>query len=161
MKANLIRFEIGAPRVGWTQVSVESGDFHWKFLASYTPWDSIADFANAGNDLISGRSAQVKWHLEPGVFVFRFHFGGGRSTFEILEFVDRDLRRPPRPDPIPLMEFGTKTLASAVWRSLRRLEGTVDKETYAKEWRGPFPTEAVKQLGAALRQKKSSSENPE
>ena len=147
--------------MGWTQVSVASGDFHWKFLASKSPWDSISDFAAAANEVISGRSAIVKWHIDPGVFMFRFASNGDRALFEIHEFMDWDLRRPARPGAVFSMEYGTKTLASAVWRSLRRLEGTISKETFAKEWGRPFPSEAVKQLGSALRPKKSSSENPD
>ena len=160
MKPNLIRFEIAAPRMGWTQVSVASGDFHWKFPASHTPWDSIADFGTAANDLMRGRAAQVKWHLDPGVFAFRFHSNADRATFEIHEFTDWDLQRPARRGPVFVSEFGAKTLTSAVWRSLRRLEGTVEREVYQREWRHPFPSEVVKQLGDALRRKKSSNEDP-
>jgi hypothetical protein len=161
MKANLIRFEIGAPRLGWAQVNIASGDFQWQFLASKTPWDSIADFAAAAIDVIGGRSALVKWHIDPGVFLFRFAPNGERTLFEIHEFVDWDLRRPARRGAVFSWEYETRTLASAVWRSLRRLEGTVAKETYAREWARPFPTEVVKQLGAALRQKKASGEKQE
>ena len=159
MTSNLLRFEVGTPRLGWAQVAVTYQDFKLAFLASKTPWDSIGALADAAHVMLAEQKVgEVKWHMEPGAFLFRLVPRGDRAVFEILEFVDWKLRRAPRANPVFRVEYGARSLASSIWRSLRRLEGTVNPESYEREWRHPFPAAKIRQLGAALRAKAKPEE---
>jgi hypothetical protein len=160
MKSNLIRFEVGAPRLGWSQVRVTYQDFKLAFLASKTPWDSIGELADAALAILAERKVgEARWHMEPGAFLFRLLPRGDRTALEILEFVDWKLRRAPRDNPVFRVEFETKALASSIWRALRRLEGSVKPEAYENEWRHPFPGPAIKRLGDALRAAKEAKQD--
>ena len=152
MKISSLRLEVGPPRLGWAEMTVTFEDFRLSVLASNTPWDSIADLAAAAHGHVSRRSVEVvRWHIDPGAFLFRLVPNGERSVFEIFEFADSSMRWPPRPDPIFFVELGTKSLGGSILRCLRRLEGRVSADAYLQEWRHPFPTSAVKQLGDALK----------
>jgi hypothetical protein len=162
MKTTRLKFEISVPRVGWSHVGVECGDFTWQFLASNSPWDSIAELADAALGVLAGQPmAQARWHIEPGAFVFRFTRHGTISRFELLEYMDPRLRHPAHSEPIFIFDSDKVAMASAIWRSLRRLEGSVQPDVYQAEWKRPFPDHAVRRLGEAIRDaKKKSGEAP-
>jgi len=162
MNSNIIRFDVGVPRLRWSQIAISYQDFKIAFLASKTPWDSIGELAAAARAVFVGGSVgEARWHTEPGAFLFRLVPRGDRTTFEILEFEDWKLRRAPRRNPVFRVEVGTRSLASSIWRTLRRLEGRVDAENYEREWGHPYPGGVVKELGAALRAKPGQAGEPE
>lgn len=146
------------PRVGWSHVGVECGDFTWQFLASNSPWDSIAELADAALGMLAGQPmTQARFHIEPGAFVFRFTRTRTTSRFELLEYMDPRLRRPAHSEPIYIFEASKEAMAGAIWRSLRRLEGSVKADVYQAEWKHPFPAAAVRHLGDAIREAKKKS----
>lgn len=122
----------------------------------------MAELADAALGVLAGQPmVQARWHIEPGAFVFRFTRHGTTSRFELLEYMDPRLRHPAHSEPIFIFDSDKVAMAGAIWRSLRRLEGSVKPDAYQTEWKRPFPDHAVRRLGEALRDaKKKSVEAP-
>lgn len=110
-------------------------------------WDSIGDLARAAAGLVIGLPEQiVSWHFEPGGYQFRFVEIGARTRLEVNRFPSGASTAL-----VAVTEVETEALARALWRGLRRLQGSMPPEEYAVAGRHPFPADTVQRLGENLR----------
>jgi hypothetical protein len=150
--ANGMRFDIGPPIHGWTPIKLTAPGVEMEFDASYTPNDSISDLVNATAAMLANVPEQVvSWNTEPHEYEFPFFTCGGRTRLEIREFPDSRRRR--GVVPLAMIEEETHTLARALWRGLRRLQGSMTVEDFAAGWGHPFPEATVERIGDQLRSK--------
>jgi len=150
--ADGLRLDIELPVHGWALVRLTAPDVSLEFSASYTPRDSITDLARAASALLAGvPTTAVIWNTEPTEFEFDFQTSGERVELEIRKFPD--FRRGGRRSGVPVarIKSDAPTVARAVWRALRRLEGRMPPEEFAVAWRHQFPRDSVDRLGIGLR----------
>jgi hypothetical protein len=141
---------IGPPDHGWVSIQLTVPGVDLRFVASSIPNDSIGDLAQAASALVVGLLDQnVIWNTEPEIYGFSFRGTGQQVQFVIQRFPDARRRTPGLP--VAAVNSNAETIARTVWRTLRRLQGTVPAEEYARSWGHPFPNETVERLGAALR----------
>jgi hypothetical protein len=147
-----LRLDIEAPAHGWATVRLTAPGVALEFIASYTPGDSISDLARAAAQSLAGVPEQtVAWNTEPAEYEFRFMTAAGRTRLEVYEFPDaRRLRRGVEA-PTGVVEGDAPAIAGAVWRGLRRLQGSVSADEFAAAWGHPFPAATVERLGEGLR----------
>jgi len=120
--------------------------------------DSIDELARAGTGLLAGLPEQVvTWNTEPVEYEFRFAVKGGRTLLEIHRYSDfrRQGRRPEIP--VAVIEDDSLSIARAIWRGLRRLQGAVTTEEFAGAWGHPFPASTVERIGDQLQGQAHSS----
>ena len=68
-----LRLDIEPPLAGWAMVRLTAPGVRLEFAASYTPWDSINQLAQATAGLLAGLPEQVvAWNTEPVEYEFRF-----------------------------------------------------------------------------------------
>jgi hypothetical protein len=133
-------------------VRLTAPDTALEFAASYTPRDSICDLASAATGLAAGVPEQVViWNTEPAEYEFLFATNGGWTRLEVRQFPDHRRQRGRASELTVLIEGDAVTVARALWRGLRRLQGTVGAEEFVAGWRHPCPTTAVERLGEQLR----------
>ncbi|MDG3005490.1 hypothetical protein [Paludisphaera mucosa] len=146
------RLDVEAPAHGWATVRLTAPGVALEFTASYTPGDSIGDLARSAVQSLAGVPEEVvTWNTEPVECEFRFMAVAGRTRLEVYEFPDaRHLRRDVDAR-TALVEGDTPAMARAVWRGLRRLQGSVPACEFAAAWGHPFPVAAVERLGEGLR----------
>ena len=151
--ASRLRMDVEAPAHGWTTIRLTVPGVQLEFTASYTPRDSIGDLARAASGLLAGLpDSVVIWNTEPVEYEFRFVVVGTRTRLEVHEFPDfrcegRDVVRP-----LVAVEEDTSTVARALWRGLRWLQGAMPEEDFAASWRHSFPRDVVERLGDQLRE---------
>lgn len=148
-----LRLDITPPVHGWATVRLTAAGADLEFAASYTPRDSIGDLASAAAGLVAGVPDQVvTWNTEPAEYEFRFETAAVRTRLEVRQFPDtrRQTGRPS--DPVAVVEGNAVSIARALWRALRRLQGGVPAEEFAAAWGHSFPTAIVKRLGEQLRE---------
>jgi hypothetical protein len=150
--AERLRLSIEAPAHGWAAVRLTAPGVALNFTASYTPRDSISDLARAAALTLAGVPEQVvAWNTEPVEYEFRFMTAAGRTRLEVYAFPDaRRLRRGVEA-PAAVVEGDAPAIARAVWRALRRLQGSMPADEFAAAWGHPFPAHTVGPLGEALR----------
>lgn len=147
-----LRLDIEKPAHGWATVRLTVPGVQLEFFASYTPRDSISDLARVASGLIAGMSQSVViWNTEPVEYEFQFVVVGGRTRLEVYEFPDFRRQSPYSRRPLVVTEEDTSTVARALWRGLRRLQGAMPTEEFAASWLHPFPLYAVACLGVQLR----------
>jgi hypothetical protein len=147
-----LRLEIGPPAHGWATVRLTAPGVALEFTASYTPRDSISDLARVADGLVAGVPEQIiTWNTEPREYDFRFTTAGGWTRLEVRQFPDSRRQRGHGGTAAVVLEGGTVAVARALWRALRRLQGTVAAEEFAMAWRHPFPAATVEQLGEQVR----------
>jgi hypothetical protein len=148
--AEPLRLDIERPVHGWATVRLTAPDATLQFAASYTPRDSISDVASAATGLAAGVPVHVViWNTEPAEYEFRFATDGDWTRLEVWQFPDH--RRQRAGGLATLVEGDAVTVARALWRGLRRLQGAMSAEDFAACWRHPFPAAAVERLGEQLR----------
>jgi hypothetical protein len=147
-----MRLDIEPPVHGWATIRLTAEGVYLEFVASYVPYDSIGDLARAAVDLLTGLPEQVvSWNTEPMEYDFQFVTAGGRTCLKVHQYPDSRRRRQRAEVPVATVEGDTTSLARAIWRGLRRLQGAVPAEAFAAAWRSPFPSEAVERIGDLLR----------
>jgi len=147
-----MRLDIEPPYAGWAKVRLTAEGVRLEFVASYVPYDSIGDLARAAVDLLTGLPEQVvSWNTEPMEYDFRFATAGGRTCLQVHQYPDGRRRWRRAEVPVATVEGDTISIARAIWRGLRRLQGAVSAEAFATVWRGPFPAAAVERIGDLLR----------
>jgi hypothetical protein len=153
-----LRIDIEAPQNGWASVKLTAPQVLLEFPASYTPWDSIGELARATAGLLAGLPEQVvAWNTEPVEYEFRFATKGSQTRMEIHQYPDARRRRRHAGAPVAVVEGDTIGIARAIWRGLRRLEGTVSPEVFATTCGHPFPIGIVERTGEQLRGYTSTS----
>ena len=145
MKAPL-RIDIEVCRHGWATVTL-SADIEVRFIASYTPRDSISLLAHAACALVNGLDeVKVPWNTEPVEYEFRFAAANGRARLEVHECPDHRRRSSRSKEPIAAAEGDTTEVCRAIWRGLRRLRGALPEMEYEAAWGHPFPTLPTQRL---------------
>jgi len=147
-----LRLDIDAPARGWAAVRFTAPGVALEFTASYTPRDSISDLARAAAQALAGVPEQVvAWNTEPAEYEFRFVTSAGRTRLDVYLFPDaRRLRRGVEA-PTAVVEGEAPAITRAVWRALRRLQGSMQADEFAAAWGHPFPAATVERLGEGLR----------
>jgi len=146
--AEALRLDIGPPANGWATVRLTAPAGTLEFAASYTPRDSIGELARAVAGLMAGvPELLVVWNTEPDKYEFRFETADGRTRLEVRHFPDSRRQRGRGGKVAAVVEGEAATIALALWRGLRRLQGAVPAEEFAAAWRHPFPAAVVEQLG--------------
>lgn len=154
-----LRLDIEPPVHGCVTVRLTAAHATVQFAASYTPRDSISDVASTATELAAGVPEQVViWNTEPAEYEFRFATDGGWTRLEVWQFPDH--RRQRTGGLATVVEGDAVTVARALWRGLRRLQGAMSAEDFAAGWRHPFPAAAVERLGEQLR-RQAAREAPE
>jgi len=147
-----LRLDIDPPELGWATVRMTAPGVAMEFIASYTPRDSITDLARAAAGLAAGDPEQiVVWNTEPVEYEFRFETAAGRTRLEIKRFPDYRRQRRHAIGPAGVVEESSVTIARALWRTLRRLQGIMTADEFAAAWRHSFPVGTVDRLGEQLR----------
>ena len=150
--ASRLRLDVEPPAHGWAIVRLSVPGVQVEFPASYTPRDSIDDLARAARGLLAGvPDFTVIWNTEPDEYEFRFAAAGSRTRLEVHEFTDFQRQRRYSGRPLVVVEEDTRTVARALWRALRRLQGAMSEEEFAASWKHPFPLDIVQRLGDELR----------
>jgi hypothetical protein len=149
--ADGLRIDIESPQNGWAMVRLTTPDVLLVFAASYTPWDSIGELARVTAGLLDGLPEQdVTWNTEPVEYEVRFATKGAQTRLEIHQYPDTRRRRQAEA-PVAVVEGDTIGIARAIWRGLRRLQGTVPAEVFAATWGHPFPSGIVERIEQQLR----------
>jgi hypothetical protein len=147
-----LRLDIELRSDGWAMVRLTAPGVQLEFPASYTPVDSIGDLARATAGLAAGLTEQlVAWNTEPEEFEFQFTTTGDDARLEVRKFPDHRRRAHHADDPVAVVEEERITMIRALWRGLRRLQGSVTDEGYATAWKHPFPADAVERIAQHLR----------
>lgn len=153
-----MRLDIEQPLNGWVKIRLTARGVRLEFDASYTPWDSIDVLARATAGLLAGVPQHVVvWNTEPVEYEFRFAAEGDRTRLEVHKYPDRRRRQRRGEVPVAVVEGDTIGSARAIWRGLRRLQGTVSKEEFAAAWGYPFPASTVERIGEQLQRHAHSS----
>jgi hypothetical protein len=148
--ATRFRIRFGEPHAGWLQVRIEYDDSVVQAVASYIPFDTLADFVAVGFNALDGRDARVVMNEEPdGVIV---EFLGSRSPTVVRVLAERQSLAGKREELRLEHEIGAVDFATAVWRGLRALVGAVGEDGVLREWHREFPTADVQRLGTRLRE---------
>ncbi|HTU92070.1 MAG TPA: hypothetical protein VMF69_18445 [Gemmataceae bacterium] len=146
-----LRLDIESPLAGWAMVRLTAPGVRLEFDASYTPWDSIGELAQAIAGLLAGLPEQVvAWNTEPVEYEFRFTTQGVQARLEVYQYPDTRRRRRTEA-PVAVVEGDTISIARAIWRGLRRLQGAVSAEAFAAAWEHPFPASTVERIGEQFR----------
>jgi hypothetical protein len=119
-----------------------------EFPFSYTPEDSIEILAEAVDAIVtnpvkrtavfydgSRRHELVFERTEDRVDIRVFSWSGGAES---------------SPEERLSLVLNSRLTGKLFWRALRQLEGRFEGQSYESEWRHPFPTRLVAQLGARL-----------
>lgn len=155
---NKMRLDIEPPMNGWTKIRLTAPGVHLEFTASYTPRDSIDELTRAAAGLLVGLPEQVvTWNTEPAEYEFRFAAKGGRTSLEIHRYSDLQRRGRRAEIPVAVIEDDSLSIARAIWRGLRRLQGAASAEVFAAAWRHPFPASAVERISEQLQGQPHSS----
>jgi hypothetical protein len=159
--AEALRLDIEPPSHGWATVRLSAPGVALEFTASYTPRDSISDLAWAAAGVLAGRPEQVvTWNTEPIEYEFRFATTGGRTRLAARQFPDSRRQRGCQGCVVAVVEGDPVTVARALWRGLRRLQGSVAAEEFATAWLHSFPAATVEQLGKQVR-RQAAQQKPE
>jgi hypothetical protein len=146
-----MRLDIELTLLGWARIRLTAPGVNLEFTASYTPWDSIGELARVTAGLLAGLSEQVvAWNTEPMEYEFRFAAKSGRTRLEVHHYPDSRRRWRLAEVPVAVLEGDTIGIARAIWRGLRRLQGTVSAEEFAQAWGHPFPVSTVERIGEQL-----------
>lgn len=147
-----MRWNIEPPVHGWATIRLTAEGVNLEFVTSHVPYDSIGDLARATVDMLTGLPEQVvTWSLEPVEYDFRFATADGRTHLQVYQYPDERRRWRRREVPVATVEDDTVSIALAIWRGLRRLQGAVTAEEFAEAWRSPFPSKAVERIGELIR----------
>jgi hypothetical protein len=147
--ADELRLDIDPPVHGWAIVRLTAPNNSLEFSASYTPRDSITDLARAASALLAGvPTAAVIWNTEPREFAFDFHTLGEWVELEIREFPDNRRGGHRSGVPVARIKSDAPTVARAVWRALRRLEGGCHPKIL--QWRGATHFPVIVWIGSEL-----------
>lgn len=158
--ADGLRLDIEPPTHGWTTVRLTAPGFALEFVASYV-YDSIRDLAQGAARALAGEPDQVvAWNTEPIEYGFRLKTEAGRTRLEVYEFPDHRRSRIVQKAPLAVVEGETLGITRAIWRGLRRVQGTVPAEEFAAAWGRPFPDADVERLGESLRAHSQESTDP-
>lgn len=147
-----MQLDIESPLNGWATVRLTATGVSLVFAASYTPWDSIDQLARAAAGLLAGLPEQVvTWNTEPTEYEFRFAVADGRTLLEVYQYPNARRQLRDVADSVAVIEGDTVGIARAVWRGLRRLQGSVSPEAFAGAWGHRFPADTVERVGTQLR----------
>jgi hypothetical protein len=145
---SLIKAEIDPPRAGWSMLRISRGEQAVEFPFSYTPDDSIGLLAEAVDAIVT----------DPVKRTVVFHNGANRHELVFERTEDRvDIRvrswsggvESPSEERLSLV-LNSRLTGKLFWRALRQLESRCEGQIHEREWRRPFPTRLVAQLGARL-----------
>jgi hypothetical protein len=93
----------------------------------------------------------VAWNTEPAEYEFRFVTSAGRTRLEVYLFPDAGRLGRGVEAPTAVVEGEAPAIVRAVWRALRRLQGSMPSDEFAGAWGHPFPATTVERLGKCLR----------
>jgi len=124
---NKLTVRFGVPEHGWLPVMFQAGDFELQFAASNVPNNPLADLCSTLVLVLQGVSAEVRWHLEPDWYYFRFEVGGELCTLIITE----------EPSHVEISRV-TRTIKSLIMPFYRALKGTTSLLD-TSEWVGITP----------------------
>jgi len=134
-------------------VIIRIGSDEIQCFASYIV-DSLTDFVYAALELMELRPPRpVVLFEEPTAIRVSLVGDGDRVDVRITHHPDLAAAGSDRLGTVSLSgTVGRVALAGAIWSALRRLEAAVDERTES-EWRRPFPTKELAQLGKRLTQR--------
>lgn len=105
-------------------------------------WGAVVCFVDAVQSLFVTSTAECAWEQEPGEVKWTFQRGGSRVNVQVGWHDGRDKFSGDE----ELLHFSEE-----VKRELDRLIADWGEEGYLKQWRHPFPHEALRRLEVGIR----------
>ena len=143
-----IKAEIEPPRAGWSLFRISRGEQAVEFPFSYTPDDSIGHLAEAVDAIVT-QPVRRTVVFSDGANRHELVFERTEDRVEIRVLSSLGRVESPTEERLSLV-LNSRLAGKLFWRALRQLESRCEGQVYEREWRRPFPTRLVAQLGAHL-----------
>jgi hypothetical protein len=145
-----LRINLNRPTNGWLEVELMCGDQLYGFVPSHVPYDSVGELANALLGTLDGyEKTIVHWNDEPVEHEFVFALSNNRLDFRVNKINETIQGK--------VMEQVFSFCGSIYdvtwpfWKALREMESRLSKEEYERQWREPFPSREMAELGNRIR----------
>ena len=151
-----LRIEFGRPSNGWIHVRINHAEQELEMDASYVPFDSVKNLAEAVSMMLKGGpEAIVTWNEEPTETEFRFTRNGEQVSLAILRFPN-SRRSAGNGKCVMELQASALHICTAIWRALRRLQADLPSAEYKVGWGHRFPEEELEEIGQMINQSKTS-----
>lgn len=137
------RVSFGDVKHGWMPVNLITNNQQFSFIASYTPYDSIAELVEALSSFIQrGYPKIVRWNTEPTEYEFIFSESNNQGMLKVLEYTNRQKFQ--NLEQIVFTFCSSRVLlVIPFWRALRDVE---TRYNFEKNWQRAFPKREMQLL---------------
>ena len=159
----MLKFSIRYEGHGWLWVSIQTDSFQHEFPASYVPYDSVGQLADALLHLLAYPTASVTvvWNSEPIEHEFRFTRTSSNSDpnelahLQIVIFPDERRMKDAPGDIVGTVRLPLNRMVKVFWRTLKCL---AQDEQFRCQWEWTFPNEQLERIAQILTEQARSEE---
>lgn len=141
-----LRVSFNSPQCGWMSFELRAGGQSLAETVSYTPYDSLVDLINALIKLLEDDAAlTVKWAHNPDELDFNFSASGVSVKLEVVRYRDH-LRAEGAGERVFSYAGSRLDVYHPFWKALRDLQGDIEVDEFARNWRREFPESELRRL---------------
>lgn len=138
-----LTIDFTAPKHGWLQLDLRSGDQKLHVSVSQTPFDSLEELASAVSAFLeTGRQGLVRINCEPVEYDLLLEPGSRPSSLRVKAIYYPRGRRAGAHEEVWRHESGAIQIGRTIWRAFRKLETRFASE----HWIHAFPSKLVEGL---------------
>lgn len=141
------RVRFGDTNHGWMPVNLITNDQQFSFIASYIPYDSLAELVEALSLFLQvGYSKIVRWNAEPTYYEFIFSESNEQAMLRVIEYTNQKLVQ--NAEQVVFTFSGSRvSLIIPFWRALRDIE---TRHGFEQNWQRPFAKQGMQLLGEQI-----------
>ncbi|MEH1943425.1 MAG: hypothetical protein V7L01_24835 [Nostoc sp.] len=137
------RVRFGDINHGWMPVNLITNEQKFSFIASYIPYDSLAELVEALSLFLQlGYSKIVRWNAEPIDYEFLFSESNEQAMLRVIEYTNQ-LRVKNAKEVVFTFSGSRISLVIPFWRALRDIE---TRHGFEQKWQRPFPKQGMQLL---------------
>lgn len=146
-----LRVSFNSPQCGWMSFELKAGEQTLADTLSYTPYDSLFDLINALRAILAeDTTLRVKWALEPDELDLTFSARGDEAALEV-DWYQNQQRAVGTGERVFSFRGSRLDLCHPFWKALRDLQGDIEVDEFARNWRREFPERELLRLTEEIR----------